>query len=335
MRTASLLQWRLPIFGVLALLIVGAEWFVVHSVAFTQHSLLPVAILLDLTVVLPLVFFVLIARPMHRPWQSTLSVVAVGAAVAASLLGDHGTARLLARAVGGLAEVLLLGIAVSALRRAAQTFAKTAPDQADILLRLDSLSVSPSLKLVAAELAIFYYAFVGPRLPTPRSERHFSYTEKSTLGGLLFAFGFLTVAEGLVVHVLLRQWSVAAASLFTALHVYTLLWLVALHQATRLRPHVLTPDGLLVRVSLLWTVLVPYGQIAEITAQKTLPECKDPALLRTIPGLEPEFLLTLHTPLEARGPLGRCRSVTQLALAVDESARFLDGLRTAMEGNAL
>lgn len=314
--------WRVPAFGAIAAAFLAVEWTVVHSAAFAQSRLFPVAVLIDLAIVLPLVYYALVLRPIGKPWQNTFPLVALGAFGSALLFGDQASARTLALVAGGLAELLLLGLAISGLRSAIGSFRQTAPDQSDLLLRLEALDVSLPLKLAAAELALFYYAFVGPRVPTPKSETTFSYTEKSSLGGLLFAFGFLTVVEGLVVHVLLHQWSLVAAILFSLFHLYTLLWLIAFHQAARLRPHAVTETDLLVRVGLLWTALVPYDSIATITPLTELPETRDAAFLGTIPGLEPALLLTLTRPIEVRGPLGIWRKVTQIALAVDEPARF-------------
>jgi hypothetical protein len=165
--------------------------------------------------------------------------------------------------------------------------------------------------------SILYFAFVGPWVRRPLRPGEFSYVDGG-LGALLFAFGLVTMMEGAAVHLILRARSPLAAWALTAVSAYTLVWLVALHQAARLRPVLLAGDRLILRTSLLWTLDVPVAQLGSVTTVQETP--RGPGVLRAALGTQPTLLLTLKEPAVAQGPFGVRRSVTRVALYVDDAA---------------
>jgi hypothetical protein len=104
-----------------------------------------------------------------------------------------------------------------------------------------------------------------------------------------------------------------------------LLWLVAAYQAARLRPVLVTADTLLVRASLLWTAAVPRAAIASVTDVVEAPRGRG-GVLEAALGTAPVLLVTLSVPVEAQGLMGLRRTVTRIALHVDDPA----GLRAAL-----
>ena len=219
---------------------------------------------------------------------------------------------------GILAELAVLVFLGQKLHTAARQF-KAAGRADDPILRLEAMP-ERWVRLLGLELIVLYFAFVGPRVRRATAINEYSYTEKSGLGGLLFALGFVTVVEGLLVHVLLRQWHPVAGWLFTGLHAYTLLWLTAAYQAARLRPVVVFSDTLLFRFSLVWTAEIPRSKIAVVEPIKTMPE--DKTILRAAFGDEPRLLLTFTEPLAVQGLFGIRKRVLQIALSVDEPEKL-------------
>ncbi len=306
------------LFGVLGVALLLAEWAIVHTVAFSQHSLLPYAVLGDLMLILPMLYWLLILRPAGRKPLEVMPVLGLGVFVASILLVGQASLKTFLLIAGGFTEVVSVGFLVQKLRVASRQFKSTTTSD-DLLLRLE---VIPErwLRILGLELVVFYYAFVGPRLRRSLAPNAFSYTEKSGVGGLLFALGFITVVEGLVVHVLLRQWHPMADWIFTGLHAYTLLWLAAAYQAARLRPVVVTDRALLLRLSLIWTAEIPRSQLTSVVTIKSMPE--DKAVLRAAFGDDPKLLLRFSEPVELQGLFGRRKQVTQIALYVDEPEKF-------------
>jgi hypothetical protein len=173
-----------------------------------------------------------------------------------------------------------------------------------------------------------YYAFVGPFRSPPRTGA-FSYTERTGIGGVLVGLGLLLMFEGVSVHFIIRSCGPVALWLHAAADLYALVWLFAAFQAARLRPVLVTADQLLVRTSLLWTASVPRATVASVarigqggpgTART------EPGVLRATFGAAPELLVTLRAPVLARGPFGITKSVTAIALYVDEPAALQSAL---------
>jgi hypothetical protein len=313
---------RLPLFAALAAAALVVEWLVAHSAMLSHTRLIPYAVLADLVLVLPLVFYALVLRPAKRPLLEAAPVATTGSLVAAVLLARAPHMGSVLLWVGIAAEVAVFALLWQKLSAAARRF-KAAGGIDDPILRLEALP-ERWLRILGLELVVGYYALVGPRVCRTPTASEFSYTEKSGLGGLLFALGFVTVVEGLVVHFLLRQWHPAAGWVFSGLHAYTLLWLGAAYQAARLRPVVVTDNSLVFRYSLLWTAEIPRTQLASIAPLKAMPA--DKTVLRAAFGDDPKLLLTFTEPVTVKGLLGKQKQITQLALFVDAPERLLAAL---------
>jgi hypothetical protein len=185
---------------------------------------------------------------------------------------------------------------------------------------------NPIARAIAAEIMLFRYAFVGPFVRRPLRDNELGYTEKSSIGGVVFGLGFVAVVEGLVVHLALHAWSARAAWIVTALNVYAIVWLAAAFQAARLRPVAITPERLLVRASFLWTIDIPRAAIVEAKRVDETPRDKD--IVRAAFGVAPNVLVTTRDPVTACGPMGMKKQTTRVALYVDDPGRLDTTLNT-------
>ncbi len=301
------------VFATLVAAVLLVEGAVTRSAAFARGGAVPIAVFVDLMIVLPLLFGVIILRPARRPWLDAAPVLAFGAFAAGALLSSWPAARPLLRVGGALSELAVLSLLARRLRAAARELRGVEGD--DLVLR--ALPVTdPLLRFLALELAVVYYALVGPWIRRPLRDGELSYTRESGLGGLLFGLGVLLLTEGLAIHMLLQTWSPRAAWVLAGLNVYALLWLAGVHQAARLRPVVVSSERLLLRASLLWTVVVPRGAVGSVRPIHAMPRVK--GVLRLALGTAPNLLLSLREPVVARGMLGIERRVTRIALYVDD-----------------
>ena len=196
--------------------------------------------------------------------------------MATALLSSHGDLRWPLRVAGGASEVLVLAYLVRRVRNAGAQLRASQSD--DLLLRVGALT-DPVLRVAGAELAVLYYAFVGPRIRRPlRADAHvreFSYTDGG-LAGLLFALGLVASMEGLVVHLVLAASSPRLAWLVTASHVYAIVWLVAAYPGRSPAALVLGDGRLLLRTSLLWTMDIPLDSLAKVetpSRSRAVPTC--------------------------------------------------------------
>jgi hypothetical protein len=305
---------RLLLFAAFAAAAFSVEWAITRTAALHRSSMVPIAVLVDLVVVVPLVFAAAVLRPARRSLLEIAPVVAIGAVLANLLLAAR-VDTVASRVAGVAAELMVIALLVRRVRRAASQL--RGAGESDLLLRIESIT-DPMLRVAGAEVMVLYFAIVGPWLSPPRRVGEFSYASKSGLVGMLFALGLLIATEGLGVHLLVHAWSSRAAWVHAALNAYSLVWLVAVYQAARLRPIVVSADGLLVRASLLWTAEVTLANVASVTAIDESPRGK--GVLRAALGTAPVLLVTLIEPVVARGPLGIRRSVRLIALYVDEPA---------------
>jgi hypothetical protein len=320
--SAILRNRRLSLFALVAVGVLLVEWAVTRSAAFARGGPVPLGVFIDVMVVLPLLFALLVLRPARRPLLEAAPLLAIGAMVAGVLLAGRPEMRTPMRLAAGAAEMAVLALLVRRVRAAARELGAAGRD--DLLLCLGALT-DPVFRVLGLELAVVYYAFAGPLRQRAPQDGEFGYTERSGVGSLLFALGLVVSIEGLAIHFPLHAWSSRAAWGLLSLNAYSLVWLVAAFQAARLRPVVLSPVRLLVRASLLWTVEIPRDAIADVAPiGAMLPK---PGTLRVAFGAPPELLVSLRRPVVARGPLGIRKSVTSIALYVDEPEKLLAALR--------
>ncbi len=192
----------------------------------------------------------------------------------------------------------------------------------DLLQRASSLS-DPILRFLGLEVAMLYYALVGPFVRRSARDDEFRYHVETGFGGVAFALGLVTAVEGIAAHLILGGARPVLAWLSSALSLYTLVWLAAAYHAARLRPVTVTPKDLVVRTSVLWTVPVPRDAIVAVGALSAAQAASlEKDTLRAALLAAPNLLLTLRGPVVARGLFGTTRSTTRLALYVDDPNRL-------------
>ncbi len=324
-------QVRLAMFAALALAITAVEWSVTRSAAFARGPV-PYAVLIDLFLVMPLVYVVTVLRPARRSLVGVAPALALGALLASVLLAGRPETRRLVQAAGVIAEAAVLALLLARMRGAATEV--RGAGAGDFLARLHTIT-DPLMRALGTELAVLYYAVAGlATKAVPLARRHGEHTTfaKSGLRGLLLVLGGVAVVEGLAVHAVLAPVSLRAAWLASALNAYALVWLTGAYGAAKLRPVIVTTDRLLVRASFVWTVDVPRAAIAQVAAITEAPAGAD--VLRAAFGTPPCVLVTLSEPVVARGLFGRSRSVTRIAVYVDEPGELLRCLAKVRDAGA-
>ncbi len=299
---------------------------VLAASALGHKGPVPVAVVVDLVLVLPLAYYLVMLRPARRHWLEVAPVLTVGVVLAGLLVRGAPTAHVPLRAASVAAEVVVLSYLAHRLRLAARTVSGVGDD--DLLGAAAALD-DRLMRVAATELAVLRYAFSRARSRPPHAAgppaTPFSYVEASGLTGLLAGAAVLIAVEALVAHAVLHGPSPRAAWVHTALSAYGLVWLRAVHVAAVVRPVLVTPDDVLVRTSLLWTASVPRASIVRVDAGCEAPRSRE--VLRAALLVAPNVLLTLSHPVVARGVLGLSRSVSRIALYVDDPAGFVAALQ--------
>lgn len=332
---------RIPIAAFVLLLaaIYAAELLVVGPRLLpTRPQLGAGAITFDLVVAVPALFYLLVVRTTRLP-EVTVVPVFLGSLFGASLVLPEEHRRyldLLGRLVVP-AELLLLGYVGLRIRRGGSAPAAERGDPLDRLrAKLRRVLPSPlAADAVAHEAALLGYALLAWRARPDVREGELGFTSHrgNGYGGVLAAAALMGVIETVAVHLLVERWSATAAWALTALSLYGLVWLLGHFQAVRLRPVLLTADALHVRIGLLWSVRVPYGNVASLSAAGAgAPARRAPGYLHAVTLGPARLLVELSEPVCVDGLYGYVkRDVRRIGLAVDDRERFRAELERRVE----
>ncbi|MGC9946957.1 MAG: hypothetical protein ABSF64_11375 [Bryobacteraceae bacterium] len=254
----------------------------------------------DLTITVPVLYYLLLVRPGHSSWMALIAVTLTGARLAGFLLSAAEQTYLPPlRWIGVPLEIWVL-VNVARGRR-----------------------YGWATKLAAAEIAVFYYAFAwGARPQSVPGSRAFGLAQASGYGMFSILIVIAVIVEGVPVHMLLSKWSHTAAWILTGVGIYSLLWMVALYRSLALRPVLVGSENVVLQVGFLWRAEFRRDQIRGITHFSAT----DTDYLSLVVVNEPQWLIELTEPVAVIGPFGRRTTATRIAVAVDDSA----GLATAL-----
>lgn len=282
-------------------------------------------VMLDLIVMVPLVYWFLAIRRGGWPRATLIPVVLLGILGSALMLPRHH--ELLGKFVETLAIPYEIGLVAWIGVRTRRAVRRGGGD-GDTLERLRSvaaevLPVRRAAEAIAFEMAVLYYALFSWRRRSPESPEAFSYHRKSGYGAIIFAILVLMAAEGIPTHILVVRWSPVAAWILSFLTAYGVVWFLADWRAARLRPILLGPDELRLRVGLRWTVTIPRERIAAV--HKKRPAGSEPYVRASLPATTPLWI-ELTEPVTAKGPYGIEKRARWISLNVDDPERFLRSL---------
>ncbi|CAN5850077.1 hypothetical protein BH20GEM3_BH20GEM3_15370 [soil metagenome] len=323
-------------FGVLLLAIYTTMLLISGSHLFAGNpDLGAFAITFDLTVTVPVLFYLLVVRNTVLHWITIAPVFLLSLLGASLVLPPENQRYLnLLEHLVVPAELLLFGfLGVKAVRDVRRARAQRLPGSGshDFVERLQAtlrqaLPAKFAADVVAHEVAFLYYALFSWRdkPDVGEGEIAFSYHQKNGYGGILVAITLVAAVEMVVVHLLVASWSPTVAWILFAVSVYGIVWLLGYAQAIRLRPILLSSKVLHVRIGLLWSVQIPLASIASVQPAKSIPETRStPGYLHAVTVGNPQWVIELGEPVEVHGLYGYTKkNVQQIGIAVDDRARF-------------
>ncbi|HJR62465.1 MAG TPA: hypothetical protein VJ803_02090 [Gemmatimonadaceae bacterium] len=321
-RRASILLFALVVAGAWAsaAAIVG-RMPLLHA----RASVVATALTLDLVVMVPAAFYLLVVRRCKLPVVALVPIVVFSALAASRLLPADRQQTL--RVLEALALPLELGaiswIAWRASRAVRLARSDTSGDPLD-RLRHAAYELSRNHRaaaVLATEIAVFWYALASwrARPHVPEGTTAFTHHERSGHAGIVAGFILVMAVEALAVHLLLLTWSTIAAWILTIGTVYGAVWLIADYRATVLRPIVVRDDDIVIRAGIRFTMRVPLAQI--VAVGRTQPELGRDSVNLTFLGT-PTHWLTLAEPMLADGPYGFHRRVRAIGVAPDAAEEF-------------
>jgi hypothetical protein len=165
--------------------------------------------------------------------------------------------------------------------------------------------------------SVLWYALASWRAApdVPPGAQAFTVHRESGCAILFGALAAVSLMEASLVHFLVLRWSLAGAWAITAINMYAAAWMAGVARSFALRPVLLTPDELVVRGGLLWSLRIPRGAFA-VDSPGDACDLRIPALA------DPNIVLRLPEPAVAHGMYGLQRRVSRVGLGLDDAAAF-------------
>jgi hypothetical protein len=236
---------RLILFMFMVLIVLTADVFVLQSVKEGEFAqILPLAVGLDMTLVLPLLCLLMLYRNSKNKWRVVVPVMLVGYILSKVLLNANGLeeAKLLGYIIIPL-EIIFFSFSVYHIISRIRAYKENQLVQKPVYdtLKESIEEIFPQLKntgYLVHEVSMYYYAFFAWRKrPSVQDDVPvFSYHRKSIMLVMLFFLGFVLTAEGFAVHLLIMQWSEIVAWIMSLGSLYVMLLFVADYRAMVLNP---------------------------------------------------------------------------------------------------
>ncbi|NVK28473.1 MAG: hypothetical protein HWE14_10545 [Flavobacteriia bacterium] len=293
--------------------------------AWMDHPSMDFAVSIDLLVLVPLSWFLLI-RNRKIPNITVVPITILSLTLGLVLLRpeDQTYLHLFKSFVLPFVELGVVGFIlwkVVQIRKALKANADS--DFFDsLLLAVSEILPRPVVRPFALEIAVFYYAFRF-RKSKPR-HNSFSYHRESGASALYGAVVFIILVETAVLHILLNKWSPIAAWILTGLSLYTAIQFLAYARSLGARPIQLKGETLQLNYGIVASAEVDIQSIHRIElTSNDLPDDGSVVKLGLLGALESHnVVLHFHEPVEMIRLYGKRVSTNAIALFVDNPADF-------------
>ncbi len=303
---------------------------VLSRIALIQESsYLGYAILTDLTITIPFIYFLFI-RKRNIPNLSTITFAIIGLFLAGWILPQnfHPFIKQLKHIVIPIVELTvfsLLLFKIYQFRKLLSSQPQRYPDAMQVLR--ESVANTFSNKYVAGalttELSVFYYGFLSWKKVKPTNYLFTSYNNGSI--SLFCALILVAIAETLGFHFFLIKWNAIIAWIFTGSSIYLILQLFAHIKAILQRPISIEDGTLIIRYGIFMETSIPLESIESIQ--------KNTASFLKIDGIEKigllgdteshNLLVTLKNKETLLKPYGTRKLFKKLYFYVDEPDKLI------------
>jgi ABC-type multidrug transport system fused ATPase/permease subunit len=326
-------------FSVATLAVLACSLYITSLPVFFQDPYLSLGVTLDLSLGIPLLFYLLMVRryqlsPVLIVPVFVLSVLLAGLVLPGThqfYLGFLRQGLILAEGIALLAGTYKLRALIISYRR----ISLAVPDFPERLTQTFTQVFGNSRfhAIFVSEIAVLYYALAGWRIRKEARPAQLQWTYHTRSGYVLIwtTLIFVLFLETILLHLLLMQWSETAAWIITAGSAYGFLFLVADLFAILKRPIISDSTHLYIRIGLRWRVTIPRSVIEQIQPVKELDAPDKQTLAAVLLLGQPDVLIHLKSPVEVTGMYGIRKRVSRIALPVDQPEAFRTKLGQAAD----
>ena len=315
---------------------VYAAAFYVRSIIATVDSpeVLAGALVVDLVVLVPAVYYFLVVRRFGLPTVSVAGVFVLSLIAATQIIPPE-QQRVLAplEIIAVIAEVFILGFiawkAANGVRRYRAVAAEQHDEDAFNAIRGAARQVIDSDRMadvLAYEIAIVYYGLGSWRRRLVEGPGRYTSYKRNNYGSTLFGIGVLLGAELIAVHVIVQlYWGATGAWILSILSAYGGIWLLSEWHAHRLRPTVITTDALVLRAGVRWEITIPFARIKSFRRISAMEE-KPRGALNLVAFGDALFEVKTDAPVEAQGGYGMRKQTACVWFMIDDPTGFEETL---------
>lgn len=323
----------------LALLILLTDITIARTVSFhAEDRLFVYAVLFDFMLVIPFLYWLCVLRKNGKPFTKAFPLPFLGA-IAAWLVLPVSARSTIWQVIWPVelliitAEVIFIGYEIRILYRFIQHFLRIKRQEADTAeaLRISANEVIGEGKLasiVLHDVNVFYYLLFSWRrkrsVAAADNTTLFTYHRKTgqTLNAIIVTK--IILFEGVVVHLLLQQWSHIAAWILTIADIWLLALIWADSRASVLNPVQLKAGILRLRYGMRIQAHVSLDDIDVAACSREYhPDHKEQREAALPLLTTPNVRIQLKQPVRVDGFLFLPRNVSTIYLALDEPERFV------------
>lgn len=316
-----------------ALLLSLETWIATRTEASPQPGLLANAISIDIAVGIPLLFYVLIVRKKFLPLSSIVPVCVLMLLAIRFILPTSELSLL--RFSDYLIPAIELSVAVLLLFKLRNVIRDVRRARRESLYFVDALRIGlgKSVKsdyvaaIVASEVSMLYLVFAGwfAKFRTSRTDVSVhSYHRKSSF--LFWPLMALVIVETFGLHLVISIWTSTGAWVFTAISIYTLLWMVGHIHASRLQPVIVDDQYIFLRTGLVWRGQIALSNVLEVRKVTRDDRQADGFMNVSLLG-DPDVVIVLGEPEVLEGLFARKKEVTLLGIALDEPEALVEDVK--------
>lgn len=333
------------IFLVLALLILTSNLALMNLDSFKPITdVMALATVLDLTICLPLAFYIFIVRNRYSP-VTVLPVVIVGFWVAYLIVPHESFQyfREMFYVIYGLEalfiaiELYVLFLLIKKARAFRRNYLKYSQSELHFRAKLrktlvDTFDSSRMIEIWVTDISVFHYGLFNWRrkwIDVPGVQA-FSYHKNTGYFGLFIMLVHAMAIEVIAVHALVAQWNTTAAWIVTALDIYLLLCIIADYHAIRLSPVLVDKTTMKVQMGVRSSLEVELNNIQSIdyvTEFSKEQRNEKGSYFVTLPEFieeSPQFEIQLKEPVIAHYVFGIKKEITKIYATVDDRNQFYE-----------
>jgi len=326
--------------SIIALFIVTFGLSLLHSVPYKIKDKVASGLLADLVITFPVLYYLMIVRPLRLPVKRMLIVISICMVVAYLILPQHQRSYILQlRKLTAAAEILFIIYAVTKFRRLNKVYKTHQATLPDPIYNLRSamahvLGNSLAIKLIASELAVLRYGLLWwKKEKTGVKAVHTFSTHRET--GYIAIWCILMVAilvEMVAFHLLLLKWSHTAAIILTALTLYSMILFIADLSAILKRKIQLTETHMLLRTGLRWRIYTGISNIESVRKITNDYHSEDDYFKGGIIKTGGNLLISFKEPVQIDRLYGAGKKSRIVLMNIDDYPAFADALNIHLTG---